>query len=145
MGTPAVLPDLIDRYRRNRERTMPSMNGNPTCQHYRIDNDTAQCLACGEHMVTKIEEAETVLSAPNAAPCRNPAHLAAIEAGEDFECHHPYVPDVRRQKTVVIGYNVTYRCQRCANDGNVMRYGEPIAWDCGHAHRGQRIPAPSLT
>jgi ribosomal protein L37AE/L43A len=119
------------------------MNGNPSCQHYRIDNDTWQCVACGERMVYQTVEAETVLSAPNAAPCRDPEHLAAIAAGDDFECSHPYVPDVRRKKTVVIGYNATYRCERCEQGGTVMTTARSIRWDCGHVHRGDRIPVSS--
>lgn len=119
---------------------MTAMNNNPSCQHYRIDNDTWQCVQCGERMMSQTVEAETVLSAPNAAPCRDPNHLAAIEAGEDFECHHPYVPDHSRAREVVIGYDARYKCDRCDQNGTVFdRHG--VSWDCGHAHRGHRIPA----
>jgi hypothetical protein len=106
------------------------MNGNPSCQHYHIDNDTWRCVAC--------------LSAPNAAPCRDPNHLAAIEAGEDFECWHPYVPDVRRQKTVVIGWDFTYGCERCGNSGTLMN-SRGVTWECGKVHRGQRVAADAST
>jgi hypothetical protein len=95
-----------------------STTENPTCQHYRIDNDTWQCGACGERMVQQDMEARTVLSAPNAA------------AGSGV-----YVPDVQRQKTVVIGHDVTYKCERCGQDGTVIDH-TGISWDCGHVHRG---------
>lgn len=119
------------------------MNQNPSCQHHRIDNDTWQCVECRERMISRSDEAETIISAPNANPCRDPEHLAAIEAGEDFEfeCSHPYVPDVTRQKTIVIGYDPAYLCERCSQNGTVMTAQEPISWDCGHVHRGQRISA----
>jgi hypothetical protein len=117
----------------------------PSCQHYRIDNENGQCVACGEQMVARTVEAKTVLSAPNAAPCRDPNHLAAMERGEDFECSHPYVPDVRRQKTVVIGYDVTYECGRCGNNGTRFESGREPVWDCGHAHRGDRVPVDSTS
>lgn len=118
-----------------------SGSANTSCQHHRIDNDTWQCAECGERMLSRTVEAETVLSAPNAAPCRDPNHLAAIEAGEDFECSHPYVPDVRRQKTVVIGYDATYRCERCCNDGDAIYDSSGVTWGCGRVHRGQRVSA----
>lgn len=113
----------------------------PSCQHYRIDNATGQCEACGEQMITQHMDAKTVLSAPNAAPCRNTQHLAAIEAGEDFECHHPYVPDYSRAKTVVLGWDYSYECEWCHHNGTTFTYGEPVVWDCGHSHRGAFIPA----
>lgn len=119
-------------------KTITRRPGDPpmSCQHYRIDNDTGRCRACGEQMVSQTIEADTVLSAPNAAPCRDPNHLAAMEAGEDFECSHPYVPDRRNEREVVIGYNVTYECERCANNGTVIRARDQISWDCGHSHKG---------
>lgn len=111
------------------------------CQHRHIDNDTWQCTNCGERMLSRSDKAETVISAPNAAPCRDPEHLAAIAAGEEFECSHPYVPDVSRQRTIVIGYQPVYTCERCSQDGTVMTAGEPISWDCGKWHEGDYISA----
>lgn len=111
----------------------------PNCQHYHIDNDTWRCAKCSERMLSVTVEAETILSAPNAAPCRDPRHLAAIkagEAGEDFQCSHPYVPDLIRQREVVIGYTYTYECARCQNSGNLMTL-DGIIWDCGHSHIGR--------
>jgi hypothetical protein len=84
----------------------------PSCRHYRIDNTTGQCEACGEQMVIQRMEAKTVLSAPNAA------------AGTDV-----YVPDHRRAKTVVVGYEYLYECERCD------------MWDCGRSHRGAFVPS----
>jgi len=112
---------------------------NPSCQHHRINNDTWQCANCGERMISRTDEAETIISAPNAAPCRNPEHLAAMAAGEDFECSHPYVPDVARQRTIIIGYDPIYTCERCSQNGTVLTAREPISWDCGQVHRGDRI------
>ncbi|QBI96021.1 hypothetical protein SEA_MISSDAISY_41 [Mycobacterium phage MissDaisy] len=89
---------------------------NPSCQHHRIDNETWKCVECGERMVSVRVEADTVLSASNAAGCSNP--------------HGVYVADVSRQREVVIGYDVTYECERCPNNGT---------WDCGHWHRGDRL------
>lgn len=117
----------------------------PSCQHYRIDNETGRCVECGEQMVSRTVDPEIVLSAPNAAPCRDPNHLAAMEAGEDFECSHPYVPDLSRQKEVVVGYSVTYRCERCTYNGTTFAAGESIIWDCGHTHRGDYIRAGRTT
>jgi ribosomal protein L37AE/L43A len=109
------------------------------CSHQRVDNETWLCKQCGERMIGRQEKTETVMSAPNAAPCRNPAHLAAMEAGEEFECDHPYVPDLSRQRVVPIGIDVTYECERCRYDGTYFSAQETV-WDCGHSHRGDRIP-----
>lgn len=109
------------------------------CSHLRIDNDTWKCVECGEKMLIPIEEVETVLSAPNAAPCRDPEHLAAIAAGDDFQCDHPYVPDLSRQRVVPIAIHVTYECGRCHHNGNYFSKHETV-WDCGHSHHGQTIP-----
>lgn len=114
-------------------------DGNP-CPHHRIDNETWQCVACQERMIGRTMEAETIRSAPNAAPCRNPDHLAAIEAGDEFECHHPYMPDVSRERTIVIGYDCSYQCERCSNNGNTFWDTSGVSWDCGRVHRGRRIP-----
>lgn len=116
---------------------------NESCQHHRVDNETWQCVQCGERMISREDKTETVLSAPNAAPCRDPNHLAAMKAGEDFECSHPYVPDLSRQRVVPIRVNVTYECERCSNNGTVMTSHEPVVWDCGHSHRGDSIPVRS--
>ena len=124
----------------------------PSCQHYRIDNETGRCVACDEQMVTQRMEAKTVLSAPNAAGCTNPECLEALERGDYDDSNPPagctnthgvYVPDTRRQKAVVIGYDYTYECERCRNDGTIMRSNEPIQWDCGHSHRGDFVGVSS--
>jgi DNA-directed RNA polymerase subunit RPC12/RpoP len=122
----------------------------PSCQHYRIDNDTQQCRECGERMLSWERQAETVLSAPNAAGCSNPACRAALDAGTYDETNPPagctnphglYVPDRGRERTVVIGYDYTYKCERCSNDGTIISYGQEVVWDCGHSHRGDRVRA----
>jgi hypothetical protein len=110
----------------------------PSCQHYRVDNETWQCKACGERMLSQTVDAETVQSAPNAA-----AGLCTIpdcDGEAAHGCTAVYVPDYSRAKTVVIGYNATYQCERGSNNGSVFTYGEEPVWDCGHVHRGDRIP-----
>ena len=120
---------------------------NPTCQHFRVDNDTARCVACGEQMVSQSIEAETVLSAPNAAGCTNPACLTALEDGTYDDADPPagctnthglYVPDPSRQKEVIIGYKVTYECERCGNNGTIYD-SHGVTWECGKHHRGDTI------
>ncbi|BBC43329.1 hypothetical protein [Mycobacterium phage Y10] len=122
---------------------------NPSCQHRRIDNETWKCVECGEQMIAQSVEADTVLSSPNAAGCNNPACRAALADGTYDEnnppagCQNPsgvYVADVRLQREVVIGYDVTYECERCANDGTIYS-SDGVTWDCGHCHRGDRLPA----
>lgn len=126
---------------------MGTMNSNPSCQHYRIDNDTWQCTACGERMVTQRQDAETVLSAPNAAACTNPACVAALDDGTYDEANPPagctnahgfYVPDRSRERTVVIGWDFTYECERCGNNGTLFD-NRGVTWSCGNVHRGQRV------
>jgi ribosomal protein L37AE/L43A len=109
------------------------------CSHLRIDNETWQCQQCGERMVNSSRETETIRSAPNAAPCRDPQHLAAIAAGEDFQCDHPYVPDLSREQIIPIWVHLTYECERCRYDGTVFSAGDQPIWDCGHSHRGDSI------
>lgn len=107
------------------------------CSHRRIDNETWQCKECGERMVSCERETETVLSVPNINPCRNPEHLAAMEAGEDFTCDHPYIPGPARVVPIAVRSN--YQCERCHHDGTVFTSGEQTIWDCGHSHQGDRI------
>lgn len=108
-----------------------------SCQHHLIDNATAQCRACGEAMIGITLTARTVLSAPNVNPCRDPEHLRAIAAGEYVECDQPYVPG--RVRTVVVGADPVYECNRCQHDGTSLIQGEPFVPDCGHDHRGHLI------
>lgn len=119
-----------------------------SCQHYRIDNDTGCCRECDEPMIVQHVDAETVLSAPNAAGCGNPACLQALEEGTYDEtdpptgCTNPhgfYYPDRSRQKTVVVGWNYTYECARCTNNGMLIT-AAGVIHDCGKTHRGDRVP-----
>lgn len=111
---------------------------NPSCQHRMIANTTGQCVACGEAMESVEYRPEYVTSAPNAAAglCSN---------GPDCDggagCTAVYVADYARAKQVHVGTDVVYRCARCSNDGTVLRADEPIVWDCGHDHRGDRLSA----
>ena len=109
------------------------------CQHRHIDNETGQCKACGEQMISQHVEPETILSAPNAAACTNPACLQAVEDGTYDETNPPegctnpdgvYVEDRSRATQITIGYKVTYQCERCGNDGTVIT-PESTVWDCG--------------
>ena len=118
------------------------MNDNPSCQHFHIDHTTGRCVRCDERMLSVQVGRMTVLSAPNIAPCRDPNHLAAIAAGEDFECHHPYVPGPARE--VAVGYTSTYECARCVNNGNLYTEDEVI-WDCGHSHIGDIVKSHRTT
>jgi ribosomal protein L37AE/L43A len=111
---------------------------NKSCQHHHVDNDTWRCEACNERMIMQRSEAKTILSAPNATPCRDPDHLAAMEAGEDFSCTHPYTPDLSRQREIVASYSFTYECERCGNNGTIYT-GRSVIWDCGQFHRGADI------
>ena len=122
---------------------------NPSCQHHRVDNDTGKCVACGEQMVSVTHEAETILSAPNAAACTNPACQEALDNGTYDETNPPpgctnpsgvYIEDRSRAKTVILGYNVTYECERCGNDGTIID-SYVVTWECGKVHRGDYISA----
>lgn len=119
-----------------------------SCQHYHIDNETWQCQACGERMLGQDCEVETVLSAPNAAGCANPACKEALANGTYDETNPPagctnpdgvYVPDNSRAQRVVVGYKYTYTCERCRYDGTVFEYGREPIWECGHHHRGADV------
>jgi len=100
---------------------------NPTCQHRHIDNVRGCCKECGEEMVEKIYEADILKSAPNLAP------------GSGI-----YVPDHRQEKTVIIGFHITYRCKRCEFENKIIlkRDCAPI-WPCGVDHRGDYLDATS--
>lgn len=108
-----------------------------TCQHYRIDNQSACCTECSEQMIGQTVTTQTVLSAPNLNPCRDPEHLRAMEAGEEFECHVPYVAGPARE--VVIGYTVTYECSRCWQGPNTIMSSQEYSPACGQSHRGDLI------
>lgn len=111
---------------------------NPSCQHRMIANSTGQCVACGEQMEAVTYQPEYVTSAPNAAAglCSNGPDC---DGGEG--CTAVYVPDTRRAVQVHIGTDVLYQCRRCSNNGTIITAGDPIEWDCGHDHRGDRLPA----
>ena len=103
---------------------------NPSCQHRKINNDTWQCEACGETMIGCDATPQYVKSAPNAAAglCANGPDCDGSEG-----CIALYIPDMTRAREVLIGTDITYKCQRCC-------------WDCGHSHHGARIiPAPRTT
>lgn len=72
-----------------------------------------------------------VKSAPNAAAglCANGPDCDGSEGRIAL-----YIPDMTRAREVLIGTDITFKCQRC-----------PIQWDCGHSHHGARIPAPRTT
>ena len=113
------------------------LSDNPSCQHRMIANSTGQCVTCGEQMESVEYRPEYVTSAPNAA-------AGLCDNGPDCDggagCTAVYVPDYRRAEQVHIGTDVLYRCRRCPNDGTVLTMGSPIEWDCGHDHRGDRLP-----
>ncbi|AKF14489.1 hypothetical protein SEA_FLAGSTAFF_52 [Mycobacterium phage FlagStaff] len=114
------------------------LNDNPSCQHRMIANSTGECVACGERMEAVEYRPEYVTSAPNAAAglCANGPDC---DGGEG--CTAVYVPDVGRARQVLIGTDVLYRCRRCSNNGTTITADQPIEWDCGHDHRGDRLPA----
>lgn len=110
------------------------------CQHHRIDNDTEQCVQCGEKMARPHRKKVTALSAPNKAACTNPECSGEID---DPKCDNPdgvYVPDHSQQRVVPIRWDITYECDRCRYDGSVFISGREPIWDCGHHHRGDSIP-----
>lgn len=111
------------------------------CQHLRIDNDTQQCAACGERMISRDQRKVTVLSAPNLAACTNPACSGDVA---DPNCDNKlgvYVPDRSQEREVPIYWDVTYRCERCRYDGCMnFTEGNDIIWGCGQDHRGDSIP-----
>lgn len=120
------------------------------CQHHRINNTDATCVECGAQMVTITHERDTIMSAPNAAACLNPACVQALKDGtyDDSDppsgCTNPhgaYVPDRSRERTIVIGYRVTYECDRCRFAGTYIS-SDVTVWDCGKSHQGDYIPAP---
>lgn len=126
-----------------------TISSNPSCQHLHIDNDSARCKACDEMMVSVTVEYETVKSAPNAAGCRNPACLKALN-DKNFDHENPPVGCTNPNGVYVPGYpeiqiNVAvtqnYRCERCINNGDtVFHSGEQIVWGCGMNHKGDYIP-----
>ena len=102
-------------------------------------------------MIVQRQEAETVLDAPNAAACNNPACKQALDDGTYDETNPPagctnprgmYVPDRSREREVVVGWKYIYECQRCRNNGTLMNR-DGVIWDCGHAHRGDYVPVSS--
>lgn len=118
-----------------------------TCHHDHIDNDTGNCVECGEQMESVSYKAETITSAPNIAECANPACLAALKDGtyDDASppagCTNPngvYVPGM--PKTITSGYSVTYTCRRCHNNGTIFS-PDGVEWECGKVHRGDYIRA----
>lgn len=130
------------------------MDDNPSCQHLRINRMTGCCVTCDEQMITVSHEAQTVLSAPNAVGCANPACLAAIAAGtyDDApppDCtnrHGVYVPDTSREREIVIGWKVTYTCVRCAANAQTTTYsGRTVIWPCGGVHRGDPLSVKAAT
>lgn len=125
----------------NRQITFRPSDPPQSCQHHRIDPTMDTCVECDERMIAVEITPETVLSAPNLAACRNPACLAALEDGtyEDDQpgCTNPhgvYIEDRSRAVEVTLGWNYDYECERCRNDGTIMRSGEPIIWACGKSH-----------
>ncbi|AEM91694.1 hypothetical protein CL91_gp78 [Mycobacterium phage Aeneas] len=92
------------------------------CQHHHIDNDTWQCEACGDLMESQSVEARTVTSAPNLA------------AGSGV-----YVPDRSNQRTIVLGYKVSYECSRCEYEGSYFSSDGALIVGCGHVHQGDFI------
>ena len=114
------------------------LGDNPSCQHRMIANSTGQCVVCGERMESVTYDPQYVTSAPNAAAglCQNGPDC---DGGEG--CTAVYVPDTRRAVQVHIGTDVRYECRRCRNNGTIITAGDPIEWDCGHDHRGDRLPA----
>jgi hypothetical protein len=121
-----------------------------TCQHYRIDNETRSCVECGERMIVQRVNAHTVLSAPNAAGCGNPACQEALKDGTYDErnppagCTNPsgiYIPDRTRERTLVLGYEYDYDCERCRSNKHSMTITsrEVVIFPCGGAHRGDYV------
>jgi len=90
------------------------------CQHRRIDNGTKQCKECGAPMVAQSWSAETIRSAPN---------LAGF-----------YVPDRNRERTITIGYWVSYECDRCEHGPGTLITHDLIVHDCGQSHEGEYVP-----
>lgn len=116
----------------------------PSCQHYRIDHTNGRCVECDEQMIGVEVTPETVLSAPNLTACKNPACVAALKNGTYDDADPPpgcsnrhgmYIPDRSRETEVTLGWHYSYECERCRNDGTIMRHGEPIIWECGKSHR----------
>lgn len=100
---------------------------NPTCQHRHVDNGTLRCTACDERMIGQLIEVRTVRSAPNLA------------AGVG-DCP-VYIPDVAQECDVVLGWDVTYTCERCWGPKEIELGNDGIRWPCGHKHYGDFIPA----
>lgn len=123
-----------------------------TCQHHRVDNGTWQCVECGTRMISRWVEADSVLSAPNAAACDNPACASAIEDGSYDQgnppagCTNPrgvYVPAHGLERWVAIGWRVTYQCDRCHTGGDTTFTQDGTIWGCGQVHRGDYVRAAS--
>lgn len=106
------------------------------CLHHRINNDTWQCEACGDRMISRNEETQFIKSAPNAAAglCANGPDC---DGGDG--CTAVYIPDHGRAKTIPLHIHVSYECDRCQYDGSFFSSGITV-WDCGRSHRGDTIP-----
>lgn len=120
------------------------------CQHRRIDNGTKQCKECGAPMVAQSWSAETIRSAPNLAGCANPACKQALGDGTYDDANPPagctnahgfYVPDRNRERTITIGYWVSYECDRCEHGPGTLITHDLIVHDCGQSHEGEYVPA----
>lgn len=97
---------------------------NPTCQHRHVDNGTLRCTACDEQMIGQLTEIRTVRSAPN------------LVEGVGI-----YIPDVAQECDVVLGWDVTYTCERCFAPNEIVIGNAFTIWPCGHNHHGDFIPA----
>jgi hypothetical protein len=138
------------------KNTFTWRSGDPplTCQHYLINNETCKCVECDELMIAQRINPHTVLSAPNAAGCSNPACQDALKVGTYDECNPPagctnpsgtYIPDRSRERTLIVGYVYEYDCGRCSSNQGSATFvsGEVTIFPCGGVHRGSYETCPA--